>query len=1095
MSEKNILVVPMEVEALVFSAYERVHQPFHRYTLNFDNLKDFISPEPKPFTGMDDDFNQNTDNEGIYLHWSIPNAFQKAEENSKGDLQHPIVPNRWLVIRINHSVKEQNLTAWVVESDTLNTSNGSPYYKESGEHGATCNQDSDSIGPTLIGKKILANEWKETHETCEMFLTAYSTGDPMFTAYQPSCKNVFSIHDCLVGIEEAELDYIVIGWFSNVKYDPLHNLNSIENFNSIMKEHGWKVDDSTCIATSTFISGSINNVKWKRKYDNSRPPKEENPNQNVTVGLTSTDAMCELLGSYATDENQLLITKLLESFQYDLLQSYGELGEEERLDDRIHKSGYGAKMGGFFWKVVEREKQQDITGNVKYGEKEKQYEGNVLAKLNKNQKELDKCMRKLKSLQQQLYEAWWKEEYSCIWMECDSFRSTDLYNDISLLNIKLNDLLKMVPHGNTQEELEKSISEYEKLHRIPTNRQLKRLPMPGFYIPTDPVVMISGFQESLSKPNREELLCHFADKDLPKKNPFSTLNFKNFPIGIKKVLQDSTNELKIWKQPWQPLFIEWQIDWHPLSYHQKGNWSFDGFDIQCNIEPSISSVPQIIEGRTILDSHAVFSLQSRLQQYAKDHNQDSPEVKSFISKLDQCDVLSQSLGGLRQSLLLHSQLMHPMPVGNYEDYIANQVESFPESRGLLDLEGTLFHPIQSGHLLLKRLKIIDRFGQAKEVQLWKNQLITESLRTKNQLNNVIEFKPRVGQGIRLNFNLVSAKNKKNATNVDPVCAWILPNYLDRGLSVYNPEGTLLGEVRLTGRLEDSPKAAWESAPNNPHKDYKYLKDEYHQLYLFLDGLITKGGRALQDFMQGIDQILWIKNPKGQSFDQSLSVMIGRPLMLVRSKLSLELNGRPILHPLSDPTRKPDYLKTKFQVGLGNIHQPEEEGLVGYYLGENYSQFYSVYKDDRADSGYIQMIGKPDTNGEEAYVQLSLDESEQYLTLLVDPEKSVQAYSGIVPLVELEILEQFRRDAFQRMEVIFHVGPILTSVLKRSEGPNEIVLLSPSEKQGEWQWMERSNKDPDNKWETYNLAASDEKDLPTRLPPTIREGVLKLKIEE
>jgi hypothetical protein len=142
-----------------------------------------------------------------------------------------------------------------------------------------------------------------------------------------------------------------------------------------------------------------------------------------------------------------------------------------------------------------------------------------------------------------------------------------------------------------------------------------------------------------------------------------------------------------------------------------------------------------------------------------------------------------------------------------------------------------------------------------------------------------------------------------------------------------------------------------------------------------------------------------------------------------------------------------------------------------------------------------MIGTQDAAGEKSFVKLSLETSEQYLTLLLDPQAIVHAYSGILPVKELEIPEQFRRDALRRMEVFFRAGPVLTSVLERSDGHCEIVLPQPSEKQGTWEWMERTNDCEANKWKTYSITSSDEKDMPTRVPPTIREGVVKLKILE
>ncbi|MBQ0740693.1 hypothetical protein J9332_41100, partial [Aquimarina celericrescens] len=68
--------------------------------------------------------------------------------------------------------------------------------------------------------------------------------------------------------------------------------------------------------------------------------------------------------------------------------------------------------------------------------------------------------------------------------------------------------------------------------------------------------------------------------------------------------------------------------------------------------------------------------------------------------------------------------------------------------------------------------------------------------------NLVQLPPRVTQSARFDFNLLSGDGKPDTLQenqtVNPIAGWLLPNHLDKGLSLYTPTGDLMGELLLTG---------------------------------------------------------------------------------------------------------------------------------------------------------------------------------------------------------------------------------------------------------------------------------------------------------
>ncbi|QQZ64519.1 hypothetical protein JI735_34340 (plasmid) [Paenibacillus sonchi] len=115
-------------------------------------------------------------------------------------------------------------------------------------------------------------------------------------------------------------------------------------------------------------------------------------------------------------------------------------------------------------------------------------------------------------------------------------------------------------------------------------------------------------------------------------------------------------------------------------------------------------------------------------------------------------------------------------------------------------------------------------------------------------------------------------------------------------------------------------------------------------------------------------------------------------------------------------------------------------------------------------------------------------------MLFDPGASIFSYTDVVPAKALNLPEKYYTQALQRMEVFFRVGPVLTTVLERTPDASRIIMPTPHLTSGEWTWFERSRTD-ENNWEPMIPVDEEQKELPSREAPTIRDGLLRLKLGE
>jgi hypothetical protein len=587
-----------------------------------------------------------------------------------------------------------------------------------------------------------------------------------------------------------------------------------------------------------------------------------------------------------------------------------------------------------------------------------------------------------------------------------------------------------------------------------------------------------------------------------------------------------------WSQPWRPLYFDWRVQWFPIPFHARDgtpNWAFDGLDYDLVPGRAPASQGRLLEGRTFLTPKPSFEFRARIDKFVGEHPQ-SPvtgalrEIEDRIDAVDAWDFLSQSLSGLGIQLAGWNPVPTSVPdgttvtgAGKLAELIGDQ-GGYPPASLLADRQRILgpstFEGMRAGQLYVERVTLVDAFGQTLEIvkapippdsfartaggevfhPLLADGLVPTTPPSSPEPLRFVQLPPRILQPARLNFDWVH----DGAGN--PVIGWLLPDHPDASIAAYGPDGTAHGALRLGVDAKGVPNVVWDAAPHSPWPSLPAPSAQLDDFQNMLATLRALGAGALRDFLQSVDESLWSVDPLGARADTFLSVLIGRPLAVVRAAVSLELQSEPWRemawpYTFRDPAPAPLFLNYQFPVRLGDLGY-REDGLVGYFAAGAYERFNCIHLPEREAgepslSGYLQPIAPGN------YVNVGLGADGRgpaaRLTLLMDPRAGVHARCALVPVKEARLPAEWVDGALAGMSATFRTGPALLApqVVTPSEpgAPDTAVMLPRfAEQRGALTWMER---DGSGGWIERALLAVDDTAVPPATAPTLREGLLKL----
>jgi hypothetical protein len=538
----------------------------------------------------------------------------------------------------------------------------------------------------------------------------------------------------------------------------------------------------------------------------------------------------------------------------------------------------------------------------------------------------------------------------------------------------------------------------------------------------------------------------------------------------------------------QPVFMLWNIEWHPYFRREESSSSLEQQNIsaawdlesgRCDfVWNEKAKLPELhtesdaakYEGFTIVARRLERGLR-RLELGLETTEKTFGRYEPIFEKLK--NLAGQSLAGLTEALgMLDSGPQLPPPAEDDTDTLppsARLKDAIDDGYGIAPLTAHLddlkssFFPIRGGHLRLTRLWLVDTFGRIRRIienhdqQHLRQTDVHFSYALKSSNPQLAHFPPRLVQPSRLLFRWVSANDTGKESVADrqtsPICGWITYNRFDRSVLVYRADGLVLGAV--SGGDSDR-EAHWSTLPQRPGQaEREPASIENIHLLGFVNGLRRPYAlTALRDLLNRIE------HRSEPSPEQGLQSIIGGwPLALVRASLRLTTDGPPITDQsksqLSLPGRargdRPSFMNVAFPVRIGD-RRFGLDGLVGYFVCEDDAPEYTKMR--------VSAEQRPATAAEQHCLEFDSavdvtctgpDDPSLGLTLLMDPRFGVHIVSGILP-VNLAVLPPSLVSATMAgLQLHFLVAPVFGEWDGKAKVQAPPAMPLPTGGQNEWAW--------------------------------------------
>ncbi|MEV4611517.1 hypothetical protein AB0K43_02795 [Kitasatospora sp. NPDC049258] len=1146
MSVDNTLIVPVEVAALAVNRQTRdtgTPHVFHRWITNFKDIGDGVAPEPAPFSSPEE-WTGREDRLGVYLQWELPAALTRGrhdEEEGIGDF--PLVPNRWLVVR--HTDSTRTLKAWIVESDYLDPMDGSVSFQNPD---FVPGPDAEEPAATLIGKcHELTGPWREPTDRRAPFLTAIGPGLLTFSVFQPYNSNVFSLHDSLLDTPGAELpgrerlSYFVAGWYADAGSDILAGTDDLA---ALLERLQWTppVGSGSGIRSSVY-SGTVLGLDWDLAGPVPDSPCPRPADVTPIVSNSIAEAVAEL-GAQADGQGALSADEA-ELFRAFLLGGIDALEERDRpeadilTDRRAHDSAFGPVAGGYRWFIGERGEE---TGRST-SRAARAAEADTVAELNRRQAAHDTAEAELDAAREHLYHLWWlghlkkkSDEFTGrIDDELDPGNAQGAAGRVVALAREVARQRAELPWGKSETDLAARIDTLYPAYGARAARRLIRVPAEDFEYSADPVLTLEGANLHAPLTRDTALPCRTPERLVTRASGTSTADVAAVaaqinltgeqPAALPALLaeflildralksgaiRDVTGTLPEygtapWAMPWQPLFLLWKAEYFPLPLREGDtpHWEFvDGsrYRWKGTGEPG---TPLVVSGRQTLAPSAGHIVDGTLQSYARVRDQLSADaVRQVRSQAREANYLSQTLDGFGAALAQRQPLAGLQPTGELADLIGNGDYPPPDPGPLKASDWdpdpvSTFQELRAGQLAFLDLAVVDRFGRSVNLITDPAHFAPEMPDTMRPAHPVsgydsdrlVELGPRLLQPARLRFDFLAATGDEDTDltpGANPVCAWLLHNRLDQSLVVYAPDGAALGELRVTLNAGGTREVSWSALPGSEVDRLEQLEPLAPHPYRLLTAVKTRGPQTFDALRATVDRALQTIDPDGPA-DPGLGFLLGRPLALVRTRLTMNLRGplrgdvswQNLFAPVE--SELPGY---PWAIRLGEAQQ-SDDGLVGYVLDDDYEHFETVVDPAAGGGDYLRPIG------DRPSLELDFgDHSTAVATVLLDPRAAVHATTDILATKRVFVPQEFTDLAIARMSVNFRTGPLLaaTTALRGPQGATEetVLMPTPAGVLGTWTWSENRGGD----WQKLPILSQDQYDLPLA-EPEIRSGFLTL----
>lgn len=524
---------------------------------------------------------------------------------------------------------------------------------------------------------------------------------------------------------------------------------------------------------------------------------------------------------------------------------------------------------------------------------------------------------------------------------------------------------------------------------------------------------------------------------------YSTERFKKIISDLKKQQQDvqgftgskpGTLAFTCWKQPWVPFMLEWQVSIVPSRTQVETDDAFSSFRLDViDLEPAekrgaFSSAESVeIQGSTLLSPHAVVNfanMTKRLMQDAGDSSEDYTPLEETLKILEKTDILSQRMDGFNEAFIMRD-LVPSIPLYDKNELtkelrttLTNLLDqTFISPR--VDDVAERFIPVRAGQIALAELWLIDAFGQVKKIHLsLGNQFFAENMAQQDMSAKGI-LRPRFIQPCTTRFKWQKAANSLRPLDASkpqkedmasPIFGFVVSNFLDKNLQVYDYSGNLLGLVQKSG-----DGAEWKK-PFSSCIELKHIVNPH--LKLFANQLTGENNQALTDLLMYLDEMFNDAATFGN--DQFMQFCFGRPLALAGATLEVAGKGEaPHIQWFKTELSCNGCDSEAFSVRIGDKRKLFD-GLFGFYKGEPskkaFSHLYTKKNGRCGSSGYIV----PDNT-----LETTLKSKPVRLTLLFDPTTDITVTTGFLPAAKIRLDAKFYQKQLENNDMMLRVAPLLS----------------------------------------------------------------------
>jgi hypothetical protein len=1137
----DLLVVPVRLDALYLDSDTDAVGPLADFgqlpyvdpRSGRDMLPDtlYLSEAVIPMPFQDQNFRLKS---GVHLHWALPDALTRITHDSAEiptaqdgvGMRMPAVPDRWLVTRtVNHEVDGQ----WVVESDFLAPPG------ESG--GGVTFPVADAVPYRLLGRTVPLAAWRPDAGGERLpEITAVGHGEPSFAAFYPNCHSVFGFHDGeYAAAPPAGVAYDLVGWYSDPAKDVLAQVTG-DDWRIRLDALGWSVPADAARPTRIVCYARL---EFAPAAQTANPvvlaASGGKGDAGVYVGSTATEALAAHLGAALPGMQADTVEDLLEAIAFADELEARPLDVGAKLAEARHASTFRPLPAGQLW-TVRREDAADATPEQRQARAALTLThelGDLLDLLNSAQERYDQAERDLLSLREQLFADWYR--YLVCAYPYDTRRDT--YPDPDevrhYLERQLAGLADKTARAEdpaagiaaelaaAKTELDTALAAFNTTTAKPVGATyvLGRIAAPGFYLPSEPVVLLTG---DLATPSDRyghdgagepggRLACQVVSADLA--DPAALLAQVQ-PLGLGVVSWT--------RNPWHPVLMQWEVEFFPAAQGNNldanvhgydaayitANYDLDPGDVELRPKPG-RDIPDkganVYTGTVVLSAGARPVLSARVLRYlagwivapynTATHSdvgpkefQDAPDavldwylmngkddrLKALVTiyrhlTADEGNSLSQVLGGFNDALLMR-RLTRQLPVADplgfpdYQRFAAQVAAAVGQETRHAPHPLSDFNPIRAGALRLHRLRVIDNFGVPLSIDVT-HPVTTTQLRIPDR-PDWVAMPPRLAQPAQLSFRWLDSDHDIRRTNDVPttssICGWIAPDDLDGGLACYDGDGAPLGQLLALPDPLEPGAARWRSAPGGGVDAVTGIINPY--LQELAGRLRALGPDALGEFVARLDADLATIEPADYA-DGALTV---RPLAVVRAEADLRLMGLPAIHQdwnvfrqdLRRSSRDTDDAPlVRFPIRVGTSAQLDD-GLVVYWDEDGTAHW-------TTDHPVLEVaVGLP----------------ARRLTMLVDPRAPVHVTSGILPAKSIGIPPEQYRDAMAALRPAYFVAPVLTD-------GDRMAVPVPDEPRQEWSWRAR---EPDPAGWTETPVEDPRPDAGFPNTPTLREGYLILR---